>query len=79
MTAVITIGIGPEIQLGPVTLAWHGITIAFGILIGGVAAGRSVKGPITLVDQGRQPVRPQSPQARRTVPLRRLDQQAVLC
>jgi len=40
LTAVITIGIGPEIQLGPVTLAWHGITIALGILIGGVVAGR---------------------------------------
>jgi len=38
--AVITVGIGPEIQLGPVTLAWHGITIALGILIGGMAAGR---------------------------------------
>ena len=38
--AVITIGIDPEIHLGPLTLAWHGLTIALGILIGGVAAGR---------------------------------------
>jgi phosphatidylglycerol---prolipoprotein diacylglyceryl transferase len=37
--AVITIGIDPTIELGPVTLAWHGITIALGILIGGVVAG----------------------------------------
>ena len=38
--AVITIGIDPMIKLGPVTLAWHGITIALGIIIGGLAAGR---------------------------------------
>ncbi len=28
MIAVITIGIDPTIEFGPVTLAWHGITIA---------------------------------------------------
>lgn len=38
--AVIRIGIDPEIHLGPVTLAWHGLTIAVGILIGAVVAGR---------------------------------------
>jgi phosphatidylglycerol:prolipoprotein diacylglycerol transferase len=38
--ATITIGIDPMIHIGPVTLAWHGITIALGILIGGVVAGR---------------------------------------
>jgi phosphatidylglycerol---prolipoprotein diacylglyceryl transferase len=38
--AVITIGIDPEIHLGPLTLAWHGVTIALGVLIGGLAAGR---------------------------------------
>ena len=38
--AVIRIGIDPFIHLGPVTLAWHGITIALGIVIGGLAAGR---------------------------------------
>jgi len=32
--SVITIGIDPNIHLGPVTLAWHGITIALGIYIG---------------------------------------------
>lgn len=38
--AVITINIDPEIQLGPLTLAWHGLTIAMGILIGALVAGR---------------------------------------
>lgn len=28
MSAVITIGIDPKIHLGPLTLAWHGLTIA---------------------------------------------------
>jgi len=37
---VITIDIPPEIDLGPVSIAWHGLTIAIGILVGGVAAGR---------------------------------------
>jgi hypothetical protein len=37
--AIIRIGIDP-IHLGPLTLAWHGITIALGIVIGGVVAGR---------------------------------------
>jgi phosphatidylglycerol---prolipoprotein diacylglyceryl transferase len=36
--AVITIGIDPYIKIGPVTLAWHGLTIAVGILVGGLAA-----------------------------------------
>ncbi|MDQ3092636.1 MAG: prolipoprotein diacylglyceryl transferase [Actinomycetota bacterium] len=44
MIAIITIGIDPTIELGPVTLAWHGITIALGIMIGGVAAGRYARG-----------------------------------
>ena len=39
-SAVITIGIDPMIHLGPITLAWHGLTIGIGILIGAVAAGR---------------------------------------
>ncbi|MBN1529236.1 MAG: prolipoprotein diacylglyceryl transferase [Thermoleophilaceae bacterium] len=39
--AVITVGIDPEIQLGPLSVAWHGLTIAIGIAVGGVvAAGR---------------------------------------
>ena len=37
--STITIGIDPTIEIGPLTLAWHGITIALGILIGGVVAG----------------------------------------
>ena len=41
--SVITIGIDPEIQLGPVTIAWHGLTIAIGILIGGLLAGRYLR------------------------------------
>jgi phosphatidylglycerol---prolipoprotein diacylglyceryl transferase len=38
VTAVITIGIDPYIHLGPLTLAWHGLMIAVGILVGGLAA-----------------------------------------
>lgn len=38
--AAITIGIDPEIDLGPVTVAWHGIMIAAGIAAGGWLAGR---------------------------------------
>jgi phosphatidylglycerol:prolipoprotein diacylglycerol transferase len=38
LSAVITIGIDPMIRVGPVTLAWHGLTIAIGILIGGLLA-----------------------------------------
>jgi phosphatidylglycerol:prolipoprotein diacylglycerol transferase len=37
--STITIGIDPTIEIGPVTLAWHGLTIAIGIMIGGVVAG----------------------------------------
>jgi phosphatidylglycerol:prolipoprotein diacylglycerol transferase len=36
--AVISIGIDPYVHLGPVTLAWHGLTIAIGILVGGLMA-----------------------------------------
>lgn len=31
---VITIGIDPNIQVGPLTLTWHGLTLALGILAG---------------------------------------------
>jgi phosphatidylglycerol:prolipoprotein diacylglycerol transferase len=41
--AVITIGLDPEIHLGPVTIAWHGLTIAIGILLGGVVAARILR------------------------------------
>jgi len=40
LSGVITIGIDPEIHLGPVTLAWHGLTIAIGIGVGALAAAR---------------------------------------
>ena len=43
LPGVITIGIDPTIELGPITLAWHGITIALGILLGGVVAGRVLR------------------------------------
>ena len=38
--AIIRIGIDPLIHLGPLTFAWHGITIALGIVIGALAAAR---------------------------------------
>lgn len=38
--AVIRIGVDPDIHLGPVTLAWHSLTIVIGIVVGGVVAGR---------------------------------------
>jgi hypothetical protein len=34
---VITIGVDPTIELGPATIAGHGLTIAIGIMVGGVA------------------------------------------
>ena len=36
--SVITVGIDPTIELGPVTVAWHGLTIAVGIIVGGLVA-----------------------------------------
>lgn len=41
--ATITVGIDPMIRIGPLTIAWHGLTIAIGILIGGVAAAREAR------------------------------------
>jgi phosphatidylglycerol---prolipoprotein diacylglyceryl transferase len=41
--AVITVGIDPMIDIGPLTIAWHGLTIAIGILVGGIAAGREAR------------------------------------
>src|SRR6266545_2444108 len=38
--AVITIRIDPEIHLGPLNIAWHGLTIALGVLAGGLLALR---------------------------------------
>jgi phosphatidylglycerol:prolipoprotein diacylglycerol transferase len=43
VTAVITIGIAPEIHLGPLTIAWHGLMIAIGIVVGGLVAARSLR------------------------------------
>lgn len=40
---MVTIGIDPTIELGPVTLAWHGITIALGLLVGGALAAREAR------------------------------------
>lgn len=38
--AVITIGIDPFIHLGGLTIAWHGLTIAIGVLLGALLAAR---------------------------------------
>ena len=38
--AVISIGLDPTIEIGPLTLAWHGLTIAIGIMLGAWLAGR---------------------------------------
>jgi len=43
LPAVITIGIDPTIELGPVTIAWHGLTIAIGIVIGGLAVAHDAR------------------------------------
>ncbi len=36
----IRVGIDPTIELGPFTAAWHGLTIAAGVLVGMVVGGR---------------------------------------
>lgn len=36
--AVISIGIDPTIELGPITIAWHGLMLAIGIVVGGLLA-----------------------------------------
>jgi phosphatidylglycerol:prolipoprotein diacylglycerol transferase len=41
--AVITIGIDPTIDIGPVTIAWHGLTIAIGIGVGGLAVAHDAR------------------------------------
>jgi phosphatidylglycerol:prolipoprotein diacylglycerol transferase len=43
LLGVIDIGIDPFIRLGPITLAWHGLMIALGILAGGVLAAREAR------------------------------------
>jgi prolipoprotein diacylglyceryltransferase len=37
VVSVITIGIDPTIEAGPVEIAWHGFTVAIGVVIGGIA------------------------------------------
>ena len=44
MLATITVGIDPTIEIGPLTLAWHGLTIALGIALGAWVAGRVARG-----------------------------------
>jgi phosphatidylglycerol:prolipoprotein diacylglycerol transferase len=41
--AVIRIGIDPTLELGPITVAWHGLTIAIGIVVGGLVAARELR------------------------------------
>lgn len=41
--ATISVGIDPAIELGPLTLAWHGLTIAIGIVVGGLVAAREAR------------------------------------
>jgi phosphatidylglycerol:prolipoprotein diacylglycerol transferase len=43
MTASITVGIDPLINVGPFTIAWHGLTIAIGILVGGLVVAREAR------------------------------------
>ncbi len=38
--AAITIDIDPEVHLGPLTLAWHGVGIALGLVVGFQFAAR---------------------------------------
>lgn len=40
---MITIGIDPTIELGPVTLTWHGLTIAIGLVVGMLLARREAR------------------------------------
>lgn len=40
LPGVITIRVDPFIDLGPLTIAWHGLTIAIGILLGSMLATR---------------------------------------
>jgi phosphatidylglycerol:prolipoprotein diacylglycerol transferase len=41
--ATISVGIDPTIELGPLTLTWHGLTIAIGILVGGLVGARDAR------------------------------------
>jgi hypothetical protein len=41
--SVIRIGIDPTIEIGPITVAWHGLMIAVGIVVGGLAAAHDAQ------------------------------------
>ena len=41
--AALVVPIDPTIEVGPVTVAWHGLTIALGIFLGGVLASREAR------------------------------------
>ena len=41
--AYITIGIDPKLHLGPITIAWHGLTVAIGIFVGALLAAREAR------------------------------------
>jgi phosphatidylglycerol---prolipoprotein diacylglyceryl transferase len=41
--AVISIGIDPELHVGPVTIAWHGLMLAIGIGVGLLLAGHEAR------------------------------------
>lgn len=40
---MITIDVAPKLHLGPLTIAWHGATVAIGILLGSLFAARYVR------------------------------------
>ncbi|MEO8091472.1 MAG: prolipoprotein diacylglyceryl transferase family protein, partial [bacterium] len=40
MAGVITINLDPMFEVGPLTLSWHGLTIALGLAVGGWLALR---------------------------------------
>ncbi len=40
---IITIALDPTIELGPITLAWHGITIAIGFIVASLIARREAR------------------------------------
>lgn len=41
--AVITIGIDPFIHVGPLTIAWHGLTVAIGVVLGALVVARWIR------------------------------------
>lgn len=41
--ASLVVPLDPTIKIGPLTLAWHGLTMALGILLGALVAGREAR------------------------------------